>query len=144
MRAAFSAADSAELAAKLAAFADQGEAGTLDGKSVSRVGSGTPRVAMVFPGQGSQWAGMGAKLYATEPVFRSVVDLVDAEWIKLAGCKLSEVAFDKNVGAKINECIWAQPTSFMLQASPVVFKHQLPTRTPPLAPMRLPLAGRAL
>ncbi len=32
----------------------------------------------VFPGQGSQWDGMGAHLYETEPVFASVVEECDA------------------------------------------------------------------
>ncbi|WP_430623490.1 SDR family NAD(P)-dependent oxidoreductase [Lentzea sp. JNUCC 0626] len=34
----------------------------------------------VFPGQGSQWDGMGAHLFATEPVFASVVEECDAEF----------------------------------------------------------------
>ncbi|WP_394621992.1 SDR family NAD(P)-dependent oxidoreductase [Lentzea sp. JNUCC 0626] len=34
----------------------------------------------VFPGQGSQWDGMGAHLYATEPVFASAVEECDAEF----------------------------------------------------------------
>ncbi len=34
----------------------------------------TPRVAMMFSGQGAQFAGMGAQLYQHEPVFRDAVD----------------------------------------------------------------------
>ena len=37
-------------------------------------GRHSPRVVLLFSGQGAQYAGMGAGLYRTEPVFRSVVD----------------------------------------------------------------------
>ena len=33
-----------------------------------------PRIAFLYTGQGSQYAGMGAQLYRTEPVFRDVID----------------------------------------------------------------------
>ncbi|WP_438023358.1 acyltransferase domain-containing protein [Sorangium sp. So ce233] len=37
-----------------------------------------PRPVFVFPGQGSQWAGMGRSLLHREPVFRAVVERCDA------------------------------------------------------------------
>ncbi len=50
-----------DLRAGLTALAEQGV-----GAEVAR---GTRRAVFVFPGQGSQWAGMGQELLATEPVF---------------------------------------------------------------------------
>lgn len=45
-------------------------AGTYDSLSPAD----TSGVAFLFPGQGTQWAGMGAELYRTEPVYRREVD----------------------------------------------------------------------
>ncbi|MBN6042327.1 non-ribosomal peptide synthetase/type I polyketide synthase [Amycolatopsis sp. 195334CR] len=45
------------------------EAGT-----TAEAGEGTASVAMLFPGQGSQYAGMGSGLHAEEPAFREALD----------------------------------------------------------------------
>ncbi|NEO44417.1 MAG: SDR family NAD(P)-dependent oxidoreductase, partial [Moorea sp. SIO4A3] len=57
-----------ELQEKLRAF------GT--GEEASGVASGreSPRVAMLFTGQGSQYVGMGQQLYETQPTFRNAID----------------------------------------------------------------------
>ncbi|MDG9667724.1 SDR family NAD(P)-dependent oxidoreductase [Hahella sp. CR1] len=39
-----------------------------------RVQDSAPTAAFMFPGQGAQYAGMGAELYLTEPVYRQTVD----------------------------------------------------------------------
>ncbi|SEM07181.1 Acyl transferase domain-containing protein [Stigmatella aurantiaca] len=49
-----------------------------------------PRVAFVFPGQGSQWAGMAVRLMQEEAVFRDVLHQCDAAILKVAGWSLLE------------------------------------------------------
>ncbi|QFU88621.1 type I polyketide synthase [Amycolatopsis sp. YIM 10] len=48
-----------------------------------------PRVVFLFPGQSSQYPGMGAELYRAEPVFRSTMD----ECADLLGWDVREAAF---------------------------------------------------
>lgn len=43
-------------------------------RAVTAVTQNAPSVVFLFPGQGAQFAGMGAGLYAGEPVFRAEVD----------------------------------------------------------------------
>ncbi|GAA1964233.1 type I polyketide synthase [Amycolatopsis minnesotensis] len=64
-RAAFVAADRESLTAGLSSLADGKEPAGL----VRGGGDGTGKIAFVFPGQGSQWAGMAVDLLATAPVF---------------------------------------------------------------------------
>ena len=54
-------------------------AAVLDARDAKRVFTARqqlnqPPVVFMFPGQGAQYAGMGAAIYRTEPVFRAVVD----------------------------------------------------------------------
>ncbi len=68
-RAVVTGADREELAAGLAAVATgQPAAGVVTGTAAA---GGAGRVAFVFPGQGSQWLGMGRELRAVSPVFAS-------------------------------------------------------------------------
>ncbi len=70
-RAAFVGEGAAPLAEALAAFTADPAAeipGVVTGRARAR-----GKTAFVFPGQGSQWAGMGARLYAHDPVFTAVI-----------------------------------------------------------------------
>lgn len=51
--------------------------GTADGLVASDVLSSSPRVAFVFPGQGSQWLGMGRDLLRDSPDFREAMRRCD-------------------------------------------------------------------
>ncbi|MFI5763608.1 SDR family NAD(P)-dependent oxidoreductase [Streptomyces sp. NPDC051563] len=71
-RAGLVATDGDGLRAALDAYTAEPEAasaGTVTGRA--RRGG---RTAFVFPGQGSQWASMGTRLYAEDPAFASVID----------------------------------------------------------------------
>ncbi|MGA5461004.1 type I polyketide synthase [Streptomyces cellulosae] len=66
----------AEAAAALRGFADgENEPGL--SFSAYTDSEAAPRIAFVFPGQGSQWPGMGRELLDSEPVFRQTMQACD-------------------------------------------------------------------
>ncbi|UOM34328.1 type I polyketide synthase [Acuticoccus sp. I52.16.1] len=80
-------ADAADVAGRLAAFAD-------GGAGVAGMASGEPpRIAFLFTGQGSQYVGMGRALYAAEPRFRAVVDRASAILRDTLGAPLPDLVF---------------------------------------------------
>ncbi|MCY1077694.1 type I polyketide synthase [Archangium lansingense] len=104
-----------ELAEALEAFA-RGEA--RPGVSQGRVGpEGRARVAFVFPGQGSQWLGMGRQLLREEPVFRAAIE--DCEWAMRAHVDWSlteELAADEQ-RSRLDEIDVVQPVLFAMQVA---------------------------
>ncbi|MFI6551365.1 SDR family NAD(P)-dependent oxidoreductase [Streptomyces prunicolor] len=68
--------DRTTAAAALRAFADGDDEPGLSFSDYTDP-SAPPRVAFVFPGQGSQWPGMGRELLDNEPVFRKAMEACD-------------------------------------------------------------------
>ncbi|GAA4720361.1 polyketide synthase [Phytohabitans rumicis] len=66
-----------ELAERLRAYAAGESRPRLGATAAAPVEDGRPRVVFVFPGQGSQWDGMGRELLASSPVFREVLTRCD-------------------------------------------------------------------
>ena len=113
-RLAVAAADATALHARLAA-ARHGEAGP--GIRLGTVrGVDRPKVAFLFTGQGSQYAGMGRGLYETQPTFRAALDrcatLLDGELER----PLLEVLFPPaGEDGLLNRTDYTQPALFALE-----------------------------
>ncbi len=110
-RLAIVARDLNEAGAKLqTAWADESP-GAYRGRAAGDRGVGA---AFLFTGQGSQYAGMGKRLYELEPTFRRVIDEADAFLHPLLDRPLSALLFDAD--APLDDMTFTQPALFALQA----------------------------
>lgn len=88
------------------------------GRTPSRTGTAAdkPRpVALLFPGQGSQFSGMGAQLYATSPVYRRHIDECAARFEPLIGLDLRTMLCaegDEATDAALMQTRLTQPALF--------------------------------
>ena len=108
-RTAFAVRDREHLAEALNVFVE-------DPSEISTVEEGEQRVAMVFSGQGTQWAGCGRALYDADPVFRRVVDAIEVEWRRHSATSLRDACFTASQ-EELNEVELAQPAIFMIQCA---------------------------
>lgn len=114
-RAVIAPADRAEGLAALAALAEPSARGlpacAVQGQAVE----GDAPVAFVYAGNGSQWAGMGKRLYGEDAVFRAALDEVDALWRADGNASLVEVMCEGVDVAWLAATENAQPLLFAMQ-----------------------------
>nr|QVV57686.1 hypothetical protein [Myxococcales bacterium] len=78
---------------------------------------GVPKVVFVFPGQGSQWLGMGRQLLAEEEVFRSALEACDLAIQQEAGFSvIAELTCDEPL-SRLAHIDVVQPVLFAFQVA---------------------------
>jgi len=80
-------------------------------------GEREPRVAFVFPGQGSQWPGMGRGLFREEPLFREAIERCERAIAPFVDWSLTERLFDDGDTVRFDDVAVVQPMIFALQAA---------------------------
>jgi acyl transferase domain-containing protein/surfactin synthase thioesterase subunit/acyl carrier protein len=76
------------------------------------------RLAFLFSGQGSQYAGMGKELYRSHPAFRATIDRCAEALRDSLPRPLLEVLFGEgDVSSLIHETAFTQPALFVVQAA---------------------------
>ena len=74
-----------------------------------------PRTAWLFPGQGSQYAGMARELFETEPVFAATMSRCAAAVADVVERPLLEVIFDPDGDETLRQTRYAQPALFAVE-----------------------------
>ncbi|QSQ15456.1 type I polyketide synthase [Myxococcus landrumensis] len=88
------------------------------GLSVGRRSAGLPRkIVFVFPGQGSQWQGMGRRLYADDATFREVIDRCHEAMRPFTDWSLRDMVTLPESPARWNDIDVIQPTLFAMQVA---------------------------
>ncbi|MBZ4422804.1 type I polyketide synthase [Myxococcus sp. RHSTA-1-4] len=88
------------------------------GLSVGRRSAGLPRkIVFVFPGQGSQWQGMGRRLYAEDATFREAIDRCHEAMRPFTDWSLRDMLTQPESPPRWNDIDVIQPTLFAMQVA---------------------------
>ena len=79
---------------------------------VERRASGVPRVAFLYAGQATQYAGMGRSLYEQEDVFRAALDECAGPIASATGQQLAALLWGDDAEAFLQRTAFAQPALF--------------------------------
>jgi acyl transferase domain-containing protein/NADPH:quinone reductase-like Zn-dependent oxidoreductase/acyl carrier protein len=76
-----------------------------------------PRIAFVFPGQGSQWVGMGRELLCTSTVFRRAMEEIDQAIQAETGWSVLAQLEDPSLESRLTRIDVVQPTLFAMEVA---------------------------
>jgi myxalamid-type polyketide synthase MxaE and MxaD len=75
------------------------------------------KVVFVFPGQGSQWLGMGRQLLAEEPAFRNAIEACDQALTREAGFSVLDQLAADEAQSRLTEIDVVQPLLFAVEVA---------------------------
>ncbi|MBK8254808.1 MAG: type I polyketide synthase [Polyangiaceae bacterium] len=79
--------------------------------------SGQPKLVMVFPGQGSQWLGMGRVLYESEAAFREELDAIENACVREANLSVRAALLDSRTEVDLMGIGVIQPVLFAVECA---------------------------
>ncbi|WP_343672284.1 SDR family NAD(P)-dependent oxidoreductase [Chitinophaga sp.] len=113
-----------------ATFRDHGQlrellAGGTEHLPIARIREQRSTIVWMFPGQGSQYTGMGKELYMSEPVFRAQMDEGFALIETITGESYKPILFEDDTSGRIRNTFYAQPLLFLVEYSLAVLLRSL-------------------